>query len=199
MIVRLIADAVALGAIACRPWLATSAENLVLRRQLALFKERGIKPWRIDAATRISLAALSRLCDWRSCLTLIRPQTVIRWHRAGWRILWRYKSLPGRPRIPAELRQLIRRMAADNPTWGLSPKPRARDHRLRFPRGGHGNFPPGLRVCRHAPWLPTVTSSERDLAPGCRLDPSVASGDYGVRRLISLPAARSRFDLCEVP
>ena len=74
MIARLIADALALGALACRPQLATSAENLVLRRQLALFKERGITPRRIDAAARISLAVLSRMCDWRSCMTLVRPQ-----------------------------------------------------------------------------------------------------------------------------
>ena len=77
-----------------------------------------MKPRRIDAATRLSLALLSRLCDWRSCLMVVRPETVVRWHRAGWRRLWRYKSRPGRPPIPLELRQLIRRMATDNPPWG---------------------------------------------------------------------------------
>jgi transposase InsO family protein len=91
---------------------------LVLRRQLALFKERGVKPRRIDAATRASLALLSQLCDWRSCLVVVRPETVIRWHRAGWRLFWRCKSRPGRPPIPLELRQLIRRMATENPLWG---------------------------------------------------------------------------------
>lgn len=90
----------------------------MLRRQLALFRERGIKPRPIDAATRISLALLSRCCDWRSCLTIVRPETVIGWHRAGWRLFWRCKTRPGRPRIPLELRQLIRRMAKENPTWG---------------------------------------------------------------------------------
>jgi len=49
---------------------------------------------------------------------VVRPETVIRWHRAGWRLLWRYKSKPGRPPIPLELRQLIRRLAAENPLWG---------------------------------------------------------------------------------
>ncbi len=49
---------------------------------------------------------------------VVRPETVIRWHRAGWRLLWRYKSRPGRPRIPLELQQLIRRIATDNPLWG---------------------------------------------------------------------------------
>ena len=61
---------------------------------------------------------LSRLCDWRSCLIVVRPETVVRWHRAGWRLLWRYKSRPGRPPIPLELRELIRGMASDNPLWG---------------------------------------------------------------------------------
>src|SRR5205807_4262318 len=48
----------------------------------------------------------------------VRPETLIRWHRAGWRLLWRYKSRPGRPPIPLELRQLIRRMATENLLWG---------------------------------------------------------------------------------
>src|SRR5216117_2579411 len=94
------------------------AENLLLRRQLALFKERGVKPRRVDAATRLSLAWLSRLCDWRSCVIVVGPETVVRWHRAGWRLFWRYQSRPGRPPIPPELRQLIRRMASENPLWG---------------------------------------------------------------------------------
>src|SRR5439155_2807298 len=101
-----------------RPRRSVEAGNLVLRRQLALFKERGVKPRRIDAATRVSMAWLSRLCDWRACLIVVRPETVIRWHRAGWQLLWRYKSRPGRPPIPRELRQLIRRMAMENPLWG---------------------------------------------------------------------------------
>ena len=105
-------------ALTVRPRRSIEAENLVLRRQLALFKERGVKPRRIDAATRMSLAWLSRWCDWRSCLIVVRPETVVRWHRAGWRLFWRYKSRPGRPPIPLEMRQLIRRMARENPLWG---------------------------------------------------------------------------------
>ena len=106
-----------MAVLAIRPRWSLEAENLVLRRQLGLFKERGVKPRRIDAAARLSLT-LSRLCDWRSCLIVVRPETVVRWHRAGWRLLWHYKSRPGRPPIPLELRQLIRRMATDNPFWG---------------------------------------------------------------------------------
>src|SRR4030095_8308300 len=118
MVLRLVADLLGLAALSIRSRQSIEAENLVLRRQLALFKERGVKPRRIDAATRMSLAWLSKLCDWRSCLIVVRPETVVRWHRAGWRLFWRYKSRPGRPPIPLELRKLIRRMANDNPLWG---------------------------------------------------------------------------------
>jgi putative transposase len=94
------------------------AENLFLRRQLALFMERGVRPRRVDAATRVSLAVLAKLFEWRGALVVVQPATMMRWHRAGWRLLWRLKSRPGRPPIPAELRMLIRRMTRENPLWG---------------------------------------------------------------------------------
>src|ERR1017187_695906 len=97
---------------------ALRAENLFLRRQLALYIERGGRPQRVDAATRISLALLARLFDWRGALVVVQPATMIRWHRAGWRLLWRMKSRAGRPPIPQELRDLIRRMARENVLWG---------------------------------------------------------------------------------
>src|SRR6202049_1153791 len=118
MVLRLVADLIGLLVLTVWSRRSIQAENLVLRRQLALFKEREVKPRRIDAATRFSLAWLSRLCDWRSCVIVVRPRTMVRWHRAGWRLFWRYKSRPGRPPIPLELRQLIRRMATENPLWG---------------------------------------------------------------------------------
>jgi putative transposase len=118
MVLRLVADLIGLLVLTVWSRRSIQAENLLLRRQLALFKEREVKPRRIDAATRLSLAWLSRLCDWRSCVIVVRPETIVRWHRAGWRLFWRYKSRPGRPPIPLELRQLIRRMASENPLWG---------------------------------------------------------------------------------
>src|SRR6202022_3377494 len=51
-------------------------------------------------------------------LFVVQANTVVRWHRAGWRLFWRLKCRPGRPRIPVELRGLIRRMARENPIWG---------------------------------------------------------------------------------
>ena len=70
-----------------RPRKSLEAENLFLRRQLALYRERGVKPRRVDAATRVTLAFLSRWFDWRRALVVVRPETLIRWHRAGFRLL----------------------------------------------------------------------------------------------------------------
>jgi hypothetical protein len=94
------------------------AEKLVLRRQLARYIERGIKPRRVDYATRVSLALFTRLFDWRDTVVNVRSATIVRWHRLGWRILWRWKSRAGRPPIPPELRNLIRWTAAENPLSG---------------------------------------------------------------------------------
>ena len=116
--VRLVADAASLAILLFRSTHAVQAENLFLRRQLALFKERSVQPRRIDAATRISLAILARLCEWQDALFVVQPKTMIRWQRAGWRLFWRWKCRPGRPRIPVELRALIRRTAGENPRWG---------------------------------------------------------------------------------
>jgi putative transposase len=94
------------------------AENLFLRRQLALYVERGVKPRRIDFATRLTLTLLSHLFNWRDALVVVQPETMIRWHRAGWKLFWRFKSRAGRPPIPRELQALIRRMGNENPSWG---------------------------------------------------------------------------------
>jgi transposase InsO family protein len=96
-----------------------AAENLFLRKQLALYVEREVKPRRADDATRIVLVGVSWLFDWRRVLTIVKPDTLIRWHRRGFRLLWRWKSRPrGRPRVPADLRRLIADMATANRTWG---------------------------------------------------------------------------------
>jgi len=115
---KVLTDVLRLAVLALRPTRVVAAENLFLRRQLAMYVERGVKLRRPDVATRVSLALLSRLFDWRTSLIVVRPEPLIRWHRAGFRLLWRLKSRPGRPAIPLELRALIRRMAADNPLWG---------------------------------------------------------------------------------
>jgi putative transposase len=118
IVLRLLADLAGLVVLSLRARRSVEAENLFLRRELALYQERGVKPRRVDAATRVSLALLSRLFDWHDALVVVQPETLIRWHRAGWRLFWRVRSRPGRPPIPLELRQLIRRMATENPLWG---------------------------------------------------------------------------------
>jgi putative transposase len=118
IVVGLVADLIAWIGLAIWPRNSLEAEILFLRRQLAKYVERGAKPRRIDPVTRLSLALLSRFFDWRDALVVVRPETVIRWHRAGWRLFWRLKSRPGRPPIPRELQALIRRMGSENPTWG---------------------------------------------------------------------------------
>ena len=89
-----------------------AAENLFLRKQLALYLARHVKPHRADAATRITLLSLSAFVDWRCLLTIVTPETFIRWHRKGFRLFWRWRSRgPGRQPIPADVQQLIVTMA----------------------------------------------------------------------------------------
>ena len=115
---RLLCDMVTFAGLALTPRAQLAAENLFLRKQLALYQERGVKPRRPNPATRVILVLLSRLLEWRSLLTVVQPDTLIRWHRQGWRLLWRWKSRPGRPPIPRDLQRLIVSMAQANPTWG---------------------------------------------------------------------------------
>ncbi len=114
----IVADLIAWLFLVVRPRKSLEIEILFLRRQLAQYVERGVKPRRIDFVSRVSFALLSRFFDWRGALVVVRPETMIRWHRAGWRLFWRWKSRPGRPSIPRDLQALIRRMGRENPTWG---------------------------------------------------------------------------------
>ncbi|MEO8034221.1 MAG: helix-turn-helix domain-containing protein, partial [Acidobacteriota bacterium] len=95
------------------------AEILFLRRQLAMYVERGARPRRPSRRDRIWLVVTSRLFAWREALVVVKTSTLIRWQRVGIRALWRWKSrATGRPPIPADLRAIIQRMSRDNPTWG---------------------------------------------------------------------------------
>ena len=115
----LLQDAVRFLLLGTRSRAAPKAENLFLRKQLVLYLERKAKPRRADNATRLTLALLSTLFAWREALVIVRPETLIRWHRKGFQLFWRCKSKPrGRPRIPADLRELISEVAGGNPTWG---------------------------------------------------------------------------------
>lgn len=98
------------------------AENLALRHQLLLLRRanRGRRP-SLSATDRMLWVWLSRLwADWRSALLIVKPETVVAWHRKGFRFYWRWKSRnrDGRPTGPCEVRTLIRRMSIANPRWG---------------------------------------------------------------------------------
>src|SRR5262245_900223 len=101
-----------------RPSPALAAENLFLRKQLALYQERHVNLRRVTDVTRFTLVWLSRWFNWRQALAMVQPDTFIRWHRQGYRLFWHWKSHSGRPPIPANLQALIYRMARENPTWG---------------------------------------------------------------------------------
>ena len=88
---------------------ALVAENLFLRKQFALHQERGKKPGRIDFATKLTLIGLSKLFNWKDSLVVVHPKTLVRWHREGFRLLWRWKSRKGWPQISEDLRKIIRR------------------------------------------------------------------------------------------
>src|SRR6266851_5146123 len=112
-------DLVRLAILAAHSRSALVAENMFLRKQLALFQERKVKPRRADDCTRWMMATLSRMFQWRDALINVKPDTLLRWHRKGFRLFWRWKSKPtGRPRLPRDLRDLIWKMAAENPIWG---------------------------------------------------------------------------------
>ena len=95
-----------------------SAEVLFLRKQLAFYQEHQVQPRKLTDAARFSLALWSHLFNWSAALVIVKPETLIGWHRQGFKRFWRRKSQLGRPRIPENLRQLMVRMVQENPTWG---------------------------------------------------------------------------------
>src|SRR5215471_3859588 len=112
-------DALTFIQLCFKPTTVVAAENLFLRKQLGLFVERKVKPRVATDASRFTLARLSRLFDWRDALTIVKPDTLIRWHRKGFRLFWKWESRSrGRPRVPEQLQRLIAEMATNNPTWG---------------------------------------------------------------------------------
>jgi len=95
-----------------------AAEVLFLRKQLAFYQERNIKPHRFNDAARLSMLVLAKLFDWKNALVNVKPETFTGWHRQAFRLFWRWKSRGGRPRLPKDIRRLIVEMAVNNPTWG---------------------------------------------------------------------------------
>src|SRR5690348_14137582 len=107
-----------------RARVALHAEILALRHQLLILqrknRNRGRK-LRLSSIDRLFWVWLSRFWSgWRSALVIVKPETVIAWHRQGFRLYWRWKSRhqQGRPSVSREIIDLIRKMSLANPLWG---------------------------------------------------------------------------------
>ena len=96
-------------------------ENLALRHQLAVLQRTAARP-RLRPSDRRFWVLLARLWHgWAEAVSIVQPETVIRWQRAGFTLFWTWKSRrsgPSRPSVSPEVRALIRRMSRANPLWG---------------------------------------------------------------------------------
>ncbi len=115
-----------------KPRLSLVTENLALRQQSVILRRNTSRPG-LRNRDRLFWVALSHLWrDWRSILVIVKPETVIKWHRQGFKCYWRWKSRSGgRPRIDRQIRDVIRRISSENPTWGV-PRIQAELHLLGY-------------------------------------------------------------------
>ena len=107
-----------------------ATQNLALRQQLAVMKRTNKRP-KIKTRDRIFWVLLSRFWSpWRKSLIIVKPETVVQWHRKGFRLFWKVKSKNhGRSQINLEILNLVRKMATANPSWGA---PRIHGELLRL-------------------------------------------------------------------
>jgi hypothetical protein len=142
------------------------AENLALRQQFVALRRKSptrVRLWNIDRLLIVSLYRVyPSLLD---AIIIVQPETVIRWHRRGFRAYWHWKSrnVGGRPRIDSQIRALIRRMSRENPPMGRTSNPRQIVDAWNRSRGVH-------RQQVHGPAPPTTFSRLEDFpAQSCRL------------------------------
>jgi putative transposase len=103
-----------------RTRLDISLEVLALRQQVAVLKRKRPRP-SLNRLDRFFWTTLRQIWPrWSEVLVIVKPETVVGWHRAGFRLYWRWRSRPrgGRPKVSEEIRTLVRRMAAENSGWG---------------------------------------------------------------------------------
>ena len=97
------------------------AEILTLRQQVNVLRRNSRKRITFNNFDRLIFSTLYRIApDIVKALAIVEPETIVRWHRAGFRLFWRWKSRSraGRPKVPLEIRKLIREMSLANPLWG---------------------------------------------------------------------------------
>ena len=100
MLLKLSADTWRFLVLCLRPASALAAENFFLRKQLALYEERQVKPRQATNTTRMTMVWLSRFFNWRPALRIVKPDTFTGWHRQGFRLFWRWKPSLAGPLFP---------------------------------------------------------------------------------------------------
>ena len=182
-------DALRLLPVIVRNWLRTRAqlqlEILALRHRLAVLQRQQNRRPRFTSFDRIFWVWLYRL--WPGCLdalAIMKPETVVRWHRKGFRKYWPWKSRvrgPGRPTVSLEIRSLVRRMSRENPLPGCAPDPR------RVAQARDRDFP-GIGVQVHGPAPEATLSNVANVSEEPRRM-------LGVRRLFHRPDGYVRHSL----
>ena len=155
-------------------------ENLVLRHQIEILRRSAPQRARLVRADRFIFTLALRL--WpriAQSIRIVHPKTVVRWHREGFRIYWRWRSRSrkGRPKASGELRVLIRQMCSDNPLWGA---PRIHGELLklgfdRFPRGPHNHIQAALRAYRLEPRTAACRAFRHHRQTDSRMDGTTAA------------------------
>ena len=112
---------------------AVALENAALRQQLAAYLRAEKRP-RLQPGDRAFWVLVRRVwTDWSGLRVMVKPATVVTWHRGGFRAIWRWKSRPGRPRIPRRHIGFIKRISTDHPKWGEgATRPRGLHHDYRL-------------------------------------------------------------------
>jgi hypothetical protein len=169
---------------------ALELENLALRHQLDVLQRSARKRPRLTTGDRLLWAWLSHIwSDWRSALVMVQPDTVIAWHRKSFRLFWTWKvrrGQPGRPKVPREVRDLIRRMCRENPTWG-APRIHGELLKLGIDIGetsvskymARGRKPPSQTwrtfLQNHVQQLVSIDFRVEEIPAGCRLPLAVST------------------------
>ena len=152
----------------------TALEVLALRQQVAVLKRQRPRPT-LTRLDRFFWTTLRHLWPrWSDVLLIVKPETVVRWHRAGFRLYWRWRSRRGggRPRISEEIRTLIRRLAAENAEWGA---PRIHGELLKL--GFDVSERSVARVCDpfHAAAIPPAAGRPSSPTTARRSSPAISS------------------------
>ena len=165
-----------------------AAENLALPQQLAVLNRRSQRPRLNDIERAFWAAMKNQFENWAGALIIVKPDTVVRWHRDAFRRHWAKESAhpPGRPAISTNLRNLIRRMANANPTWG---SPRVHGELLKLGIEVAGMGISEVKSAPRSPWQnPYVERMIGSIRRDC-LDHVVVLNEWHLRRIL-----RSYFD-----